>query len=146
LFVTPFDENVPGGLGNHILRVDFANLASVLRRASLLIHHGGIGTATQALRAATPQIILPFYYDQADNGDRVRRLGAGTMIEGPVPDAEALAEAMERCAALPRRPLESLRQRVRSGRGAQACFEALDELLVPPPPACASAKAQEAWQ
>ncbi|PUE53043.1 hypothetical protein B9Z45_13165 [Limnohabitans sp. 2KL-17] len=148
LFVTPFDENIPREFGAHILRVDFANLACVLRRASLLIHHGGIGTATQALRAATPQIILPFYYDQADNGDRVRRLGAGTMIEGPVPDAEALAEAMERCGALPSRPLESLRQRIRSGRGAQACFETLENLLMPPPRAGAgrSTMTQEAWQ
>lgn len=132
LFVTPFDENIPGDLGAHILRVDFVNLASVLRRASLLVHHGGIGTATQALRAARPQIVLPFFYDQADNGDRMRRLGVGDMLEGAVPDAGALAKAMERCIALPAARQESLRQRVRDGRGAQACVESLDELLATP--------------
>lgn len=91
------------------MRVNHANLASVLGRASLVIHHGGIGTVCQAQNSATPELTLPFYYDQADNGDRVRRLGAGTMIEAPVPAAGVLADAIERSCALPSGHLESLR-------------------------------------
>ena len=134
LFVTPFAENVPADAGAHVLRVDYANLATVLRRASLLIHHGGIGTAAQALRAGTPQLTLPFAYDQADNGDRVRRLGAGAMLEAPLPAVDDLCVAIERACALPRGPLDALRARVQAGRGAQACIEALEGLLAPPRP------------
>lgn len=131
VFVTPFAENIQNDLGSHIIHINYANLASLFKRASLVIHHGGIGTVSQALRAGTPQLILPFTFDQPDNGDRVRRLGAGTMIDAPIPDADVLAEAMDHSCALPRRKLESLRESALAGRGAQACLEALDELLAP---------------
>ena len=146
LFVTPFDENVPADAGAHVLRVDYANLAAVLRQSSLVIHHGGIGTVAQALRAATPQLTLPFAYDQADNGARVRRLGAGTMLEAPVPGVDAIAAAIERTSALPRGPLEAMRDRVRRGRGADACVEALNTLLAPRRPALADGASQPAWE
>ncbi|MCP5015400.1 MAG: glycosyltransferase family 1 protein [Ketobacter sp.] len=129
IFVTPFDENIPMYLGAHILRVDYVNLACLLRRASLLIYHGGIGTVSQALRAGVPQVVLPFYYDQADNGDRVRRFGVGTLLEGAVPKIGALAEAIEQSSALPIEPLESMRKRMLGGSGATACVDALEDIL-----------------
>ena len=40
------------------------------------VHHGGIGTAAEALRSGTPQLITPFAWDQFDNGARIASLGA----------------------------------------------------------------------
>ncbi|MEO7577512.1 MAG: nucleotide disphospho-sugar-binding domain-containing protein [Massilia sp.] len=45
-----------------------------------MIHHGGIGTTAEALRAATPQLIVPLAHDQFDNGARVAALGAGLVL------------------------------------------------------------------
>jgi UDP:flavonoid glycosyltransferase YjiC (YdhE family) len=46
-----------------------------------VVHHGGIGTAAKAFAAAAPQLILPFAFDQPDNGERVKRLGAGDWLK-----------------------------------------------------------------
>jgi UDP:flavonoid glycosyltransferase YjiC (YdhE family) len=49
--------------------------------ASCVVHHGGIGTTAQALRAGRPQLIVPFFGDQPDHGERVRRLGLGLALK-----------------------------------------------------------------
>jgi rhamnosyltransferase subunit B len=47
------------------------DMPSALNHARLLVHHGGIGTAAQALAASCPQLILPAAYDQHDNSYRL---------------------------------------------------------------------------
>jgi UDP:flavonoid glycosyltransferase YjiC (YdhE family) len=46
-------------------------------RAAAIVHQGGIGTTGQALRSGVPQLVAAVSHDQPDNGDRVRRIGAG---------------------------------------------------------------------
>ena len=62
------------------LKADFADLSKVLPKARLLVHHGGIGTTAQALRAGIPQIIVPDRFDQPDNAVRIATLGLGAAI------------------------------------------------------------------
>jgi MGT family glycosyltransferase len=64
----------------NILVAEYAPYSQLLPRAAMTVHSGGIGTTAQALRAGQPQMVMPFSHDQPDNGDRVRRLGVGTMI------------------------------------------------------------------
>src|SRR5262249_47793402 len=52
----------------------------LLPRASALVHHGGIGTALQALAAGIPQLIVPVFLDQPDNGRRLARLGVAATV------------------------------------------------------------------
>lgn len=63
-----------------LLKIDFADLARVLPKARLLVHHGGIGTTAQALRAGIPQIIVPDRFDQPDNAVRIANLGLGAAL------------------------------------------------------------------
>ncbi|MBY6241135.1 glycosyltransferase [Methylosinus sp. Sm6] len=49
--------------------------------AACIVHHGGIGTTAQALRAGKPQLIAPFFGDQPDHGERVRRLRVGLALK-----------------------------------------------------------------
>jgi UDP:flavonoid glycosyltransferase YjiC (YdhE family) len=58
----------------------FAELALVLPRAALLVHHGGIGTLARALEAGVPQVISPLKYDQPDNAHRAAALGLGSFL------------------------------------------------------------------
>ncbi len=62
------------------LGCDYVDLAYVLPRAAALIHHGGIGTCAQAIRAGIPQLIRPLQFDQFENGYRVWKLGVGAYI------------------------------------------------------------------
>lgn len=46
-------------------------------RCSAIVHHGGAGTTTNAVRAGTPQVVVPHLADQTYWGRRVERLGLG---------------------------------------------------------------------
>ncbi|HEY9286177.1 MAG TPA: nucleotide disphospho-sugar-binding domain-containing protein, partial [Pyrinomonadaceae bacterium] len=61
----------------------------VLPRAAAVVHHGGVGTTGQSLRAGRPQLVVPFSHDQFDNGARAARLGAGRVLPRPKYDARS---------------------------------------------------------
>lgn len=62
------------------LQVDYVDFKHVLPRCRLIVHHGGVGTLAEAIRAGIPQLIRPLAFDQFDNADRVHRLGLGTFL------------------------------------------------------------------
>lgn len=55
----------------------------LLPKALAILHHGGMGTTAQAMRAGIPQIVLPHAWDQLDNGIRVSNLGIGHCLAKP---------------------------------------------------------------
>lgn len=59
---------------------DYAPFTLLFPHARAIIHHGGIGTTGQALRAGKPQLVVPFLSDQFDNAARVVRLGVARTI------------------------------------------------------------------
>lgn len=75
VFLTPHRAQVPADLPPQVLWLPYVPLAALLPHAALLLHHGGIGTLAQALRAGVPQLIVPHGWDQFDNAERLRRLG-----------------------------------------------------------------------
>ena len=54
---------------------EYAPFSALFPRAACVVHHGGIGTSAQALRAGRPMLVVPWAYDQPDNAQRLRRLG-----------------------------------------------------------------------
>ena len=60
--------------------VGYAPHSIVFPRAAAVVHHGGIGTTGQTLRAGNVQIVVPHYGDQFDNAARLRRAGVGLTI------------------------------------------------------------------
>ncbi len=44
------------------------------------MHHGGIGTTSQALRAGTPQLVRPMGFGQFDNARRAVTLGVARQL------------------------------------------------------------------
>ena len=73
IFVTQFADQIPASLPREILHVRYAPFARLVPRASALVHHGGIGTAVQAMAAGVPQLVVPVSYDQPDNAARLER-------------------------------------------------------------------------
>ncbi|MBS0252295.1 MAG: glycosyltransferase family 1 protein [Proteobacteria bacterium] len=49
----------------------------LFREVSAVVHHGGLGTTTSALRAGRPSFVGPFMMDQKYWGRRIFQLGAG---------------------------------------------------------------------
>lgn len=80
VFLTPHREQVPADLPSAMLWQDYVPLRALLPHAAALVHHGGIGTTAEALRAGTPQLVVPLAHDQFDNGARVTALGVGASL------------------------------------------------------------------
>ncbi|MEO5733219.1 MAG: glycosyltransferase [Rubrivivax sp.] len=68
-------DQLPAQLPPGVIHVQFAPFSWMFSRAALVVHHGGIGTLSQALAAGVPQLIRPMAYDQFDNAQRACRLG-----------------------------------------------------------------------
>ena len=69
-----------GETGPSALAVAYAPHSQLFPRARLVVHHGGIGTTAQALRAGRPQLVVPFFADQPDNAARLVRLGVARTL------------------------------------------------------------------
>ena len=80
LVLTRFAEQVPSPLPPGVRHFAYIPLSTVLPRAAAVVHHGGIGTLAQALRAGCPQLVIPRYFDQPDNAVRLARLGVARII------------------------------------------------------------------
>jgi rhamnosyltransferase subunit B len=94
IFLTPYRDQLPPSLPDSIYWQDYVPLSSLLPHIALLVHHGGIGTTAEALRAGVPQLVVPLAYDQFDNAARVRRLGTGASLSLGAVGRGALARTL----------------------------------------------------
>jgi rhamnosyltransferase subunit B len=71
---------LPEVLPPGVIHVPYAPFSLLLPRARALVHHGGVGTLAQALRAGLPQLAVPQAYDQFDNASRLVALGVAHAV------------------------------------------------------------------
>ena len=95
IFLTKVRAQVPTHLPKSVLWQPYVALSALLPHAAALVHHGGIGTTAEALRAGVPQLITPFAWDQFDNGARVAKLGAGLVTPAKGLRSRKLARRLE---------------------------------------------------
>lgn len=118
-----------GGPAVPMLTLDHVDLGYVLPRARLLVHHGGVGTLAQAVRAGIPQIIRPRMYDQPSNALRVTLNGLGGMLyeDGYDPSAIAAVYSHLTTSELHRERLAWFGEQTRSQDGAVNAAQAIAE-------------------
>ena len=63
-----------------MIAVDYAPHDLLFPRAAAIVHHGGVGTLGEALRAGKPMLIVPFAHDQPDNAWRAVRAGVARSV------------------------------------------------------------------
>jgi rhamnosyltransferase subunit B len=80
ILLTRHTNHLPGQLPDSVRHVPFAPFGKLLPHCAALVHHGGIGTTSQALRAGVPQLIMPMSHDQFDNAAICRRLGVADAV------------------------------------------------------------------
>lgn len=95
VFLTPHREQLPTSLPSNICWQEYVPLKALLPHVAALVHHGGIGTTAEALRAGTPQLVVPLAHDQFDNAARVAALGAGAAIHATRVTPFRLARSLE---------------------------------------------------
>ena len=74
------ERNLSETLPPEIFAADYAPFEALLPRACAMVHHGGVGTTSQGLRAGVPTLIVPFAFDQPDNAAHAERLGTSRTL------------------------------------------------------------------
>ncbi|WP_283472141.1 glycosyltransferase [Methylosinus trichosporium] len=87
-------ERLSGSAGPNEFVCSEAPHDELFPHASCVVHHGGIGTTAQALRAGKPQLVVPFFGDQPDHGERVRRLRLGLALKLSSYDLRSVTRAL----------------------------------------------------
>ena len=59
---------------------EFVPQTTIMPLVDLVITHGGNNTTTEALHFGKPMIVLPLFWDQYDNAQRVDELGLGVRL------------------------------------------------------------------
>ncbi|MGZ8581217.1 MAG: glycosyltransferase [Actinomycetota bacterium] len=69
---------------------------SIIPLCDLVITHGGNNTTTEAFHFGTPMIVLPLFWDQYDNAQRVDELGLGVRLDTYAFEDRQLRDAVDR--------------------------------------------------
>lgn len=80
ILLSPFKDHIPDNLPENVLYGAYAPFSLLLPHADIFVHHGGIGSISQAMHSGVAQIIRPVAYDQFDNSDRAVKLGVAKEI------------------------------------------------------------------
>ncbi len=69
---------------------------SIIPHCDLVITHGGNNTTTEAFHFGKPMIVLPLFWDQYDNAQRVDELGFGVRLDTYAFEDRQLRDAVDR--------------------------------------------------
>lgn len=90
----PLHEEIK--LADNMWGAEFVPQTKIIPMVDLVITHGGNNTTTEALHFGKPMILLPLFWDQYDNAQRIHELGYGVRLATyTFADAE-LTGALER--------------------------------------------------
>ncbi|MFD4421621.1 glycosyltransferase [Agromyces sp. NPDC058484] len=74
----PLGEEIE--LASNMWGADFLSQTTILPLVDLVITHGGNNTVTEAMHFGKPMILLPLFWDQHDNAQRVSECGFGRRL------------------------------------------------------------------
>jgi len=112
-------------LADNMAGAEFLPQTSLLPQVDLVITHGGNNTVTEALHFGVPMVVLPLFWDQYDNAQRVHETGFGRRLPTYEHSPDELRGAIDGLladAAL-RERLDGVSARLRAARGTELAAE-----------------------
>ncbi|HEX4733387.1 MAG TPA: nucleotide disphospho-sugar-binding domain-containing protein [Thermoleophilaceae bacterium] len=106
-------------LADHMVGEEFLPQTRILPLVDLVITHGGNNTVTECFWFGKPMLLLPLFWDQHDNAQRVHETGFGVRLDTYAHQPEQLTGAIDRLLADERlrARLESVSERLAAGPG-----------------------------
>jgi MGT family glycosyltransferase len=83
---------------------EFLPQPAILPQVDVVITHGGNNTVTESLHFGKPMVLLPLFWDQHDNAQRMQELGLGRRLDTYGHEPGELLEAIEALLADPLLP------------------------------------------
>ncbi|WP_214326218.1 glycosyltransferase [Nonomuraea sediminis] len=90
----PLHEEIK--LADNMYGAEFLPQTKIIPLCDLVITHGGNNTTTESLHFGKPMILLPLFWDQYDNAQRVHELGYGVRLSTYSFTDDELTGALER--------------------------------------------------
>jgi len=125
------ERNLPRSLPQGVIAVDYVPYQSLLPRACAVVHHGGVGTTSQALLAGVPTLIVPFAFDQSDNAEHAFRIGTSRTLYRKNYQAARVANELEELLRHPyysQRALE-VSQKLKRENGPARAADLIEQVL-----------------
>jgi len=83
-------------LSENMTGAEFLPQVSLLPQVDLVITHGGNNTTTECLHFGNPMIVLPLFWDQHDNAQRMHETGFGVRLPTYTFEPQAMVDAIDR--------------------------------------------------
>jgi MGT family glycosyltransferase len=118
-------------LADNMVGEEFLPQTSILPQVDAVITHGGNNTVTECLYFGKPMVVLPVFWDQYDNAQRMAETGLGIRLDTYGHDPAELPAAVERLlgdAAL-RSRLAAISQRLQASPGTERAADRIEELV-----------------
>jgi MGT family glycosyltransferase len=103
---------------------------SIIPEVDLVITHGGNNTVTEALHFGKPMVVLPLFWDQYDNAQRMHELGYGVRLATYDFSDDELIGAVDGLLAdeTLRSDLDALGERIRDRKGVREAADLIEEV------------------
>jgi MGT family glycosyltransferase len=108
---------------------------ALLPRVDAVITHGGNNTVTECLHFGKPMVVLPLFWDQYDNAQRMEELGLGVRLPTFEFADGQLGEAVDRLVAdeAVRTRLKEISRRLQANPGTERAAEHIESLRTAEP-------------
>ncbi|MEA2410742.1 MAG: hypothetical protein QOC77_1303 [Thermoleophilaceae bacterium] len=120
-------------LGANMTGAEFLPQASILPLVDLVITHGGNNTVTESLYFGKPMVVLPLFWDQYDNAQRLHETGFGRRLDTYGHEPEELLRAIDelRTDRALRARLDAVSRRLQATPGTSVAADALERVIAP---------------
>jgi MGT family glycosyltransferase len=114
-------------LADNMVGAEFLPQTTLMPHVDAVITHGGNNTVTEALHLGKPMVVLPLFWDQYDNAQRIDELGFGVRLPTYTFTDAQLRDALDRVLSHEMRDrLSGVGQQIRSRDGLHAGAEVLE--------------------
>ena len=120
------------GLGANMSGEEFLPQTSILPHVDLVITHGGNNTTTECMYFGKPMVVLPIFWDQHDNAQRVQETGHGLRLATYSFSDEELPAAIDRLLAdtALHSKMENISRRLQSRPGTRAAADLIEQVAL----------------